>query len=29
MVLNGEELTGNIIPLDKMTEKNEVLVIMG
>jgi cellobiose phosphorylase len=29
IVINGEELNGNIIPLEKMKEKNEVLVVMG
>jgi N,N'-diacetylchitobiose phosphorylase len=29
IVLNDEELNGNIIPLEKMMEKNEVLVVMG
>jgi cellobiose phosphorylase len=29
IIINGEVITGNMIPLDKMKDKNEVLVEMG
>jgi cellobiose phosphorylase len=29
IVINGEELNGNFIPIELMKEKNEVLVVMG
>ena len=29
IILNGEELSGNLIPLEKMKESNDVLVLMG
>jgi len=29
LVVNGEELSGNYIPLNKMKDQNEVIVIMG
>lgn len=29
LLLNGEELTGNLIPADKMRAENEVLVVLG
>ena len=29
LILNGEELPGNLIPLEKMKESNDVLVLMG
>jgi cellobiose phosphorylase len=29
LIVNGEEIAGNLIPLGKMKDKNDVLVIMG
>ena len=29
ITINNKKVEGNLIPLDKMTEKNEVLVVMG
>jgi hypothetical protein len=28
IVLNGEEIEGNVIPFERMKEKNDILVVM-